>query len=263
MRTLRLLLIAALGAVPATAAAQKTIAPAHRDQEPGRGRPWYVTAGGFATSLRNPFLREPGTEDGGGPELHTRQIVSTAGGRLGVGYRAERFGGEIAFSYWRSAQLDDFIFYQPGFQDSTNYSDVSVGLWQVDLVVLVRPVRGAPVWMYGLLGMGQQQKHYTLSNNDASFFNGRRELSEMNYTPGLGVRLQPLRQIAVFAEARWLPGDQSTTVPDEGCWIYTYYRRSRTPHLSVRGTRGTRVEACQTDTNFGHLLSAGVTINLP
>lgn len=258
MRTRGALLIAVLGVLPQAAAAQKDFGPATRGEGRDRGRPWYVTAAGFATSMRNPFLREPGTEDGGGPELQTRQIVSTMGGRLGVGYRAERFGGEIAFSYWSSARLDDFIFYQPGFQDSTNYRDVTVGLWQVDLVVLVRPVRGAPAWLYGVLGMGQQQKNYTLSNNDASFFNGRRELSEMNYTPGLGVRLQPVRQIALFAEARWLPGDQSTTVPDEGCYIYV--RRTGALQPSVRGTR---VEACKTNTNFGHLLSAGVTINLP
>lgn len=119
-------------------------------------------------------------------------------------------------------------------------------------------MRGAPPWIYGVLGMGQHRKNYTLSNNDASFFNGRRELSEMNYTPGLGVRLSPLRQVAMFAEARWLPGDQSTTVPSEGCYIYV--RRSATVSASVRGSR---VENCQTNTDFSHLLSAGVTINLP
>lgn len=259
-------LVAALLLVPHALPAQKVLTPAPGqapdDRTAPRERRWYVTAGAFASSLRNPFLREPGTEDGGGPELQTRQIADVMGGRFGFGYRGNRFGGEIAFSYWSSAQLNNFIYFNPGMGDSTRYSDVSVGLWQVDLVVLARPIRGVPVWAYGVLGMGQQQKNYTLSDNASPFFNGRRELSEMNYTPGVGLRITPLRFVGVFAEARWLPGDRSTTVPDEGCWIYTYYRRGA-PNLSVTGTRDTQIEECKTNTDFGHVLSAGVTINLP
>jgi len=217
------------------------------------------------TTYRDPFLREPGPRGVGSREIQTGQTVQTVGGRVGWLATLRRFGIEAGLSYWRVG-LSDFHYVNPPTQsDSVAYSDASVGLLQGDILLLVMPARGVPLYVYGVLGMGQWRRAYTLSGSVFPEWDGPRTANEFEYTYGLGLRLSPIRQLSLVAEYRWVPGDLTSSIPAGGCYIYYSRRGSRDLSASVSGARGaSSIPDCPpASEKAGSLFSLGVAVAVP
>ena len=264
-RSLAFLLLAGLVAVaPSTASAQKprtkpTAAPRVRNTR----QAWSLTL--FRSTYSNPFLREPGAA-GGGSEVKTGQSVGTTSGRLGwMLMLRERAGIELGVNYLR-VPLRDFQYNAAfGGSDTIGYGGASVTLVQGDIVLLGAPWRGTPLYVTGILGMGLARKAFTTTGNVFADWDGPRTLSEFGYSFGLGFRYSPIRQLSVVGEYRWVPGDQTTSIPMGGCYIY--YRSERGPgglSSSLAGQRAaSRIPDCKSRTDNGHIASIGVAIAVP
>ena len=217
------------------------------------------------TTYHDPFLREPGPQGVGALELQTGQTVQTVGGRVGWLATIGRFGLEVGVSYLRTG-LTDFHYFNPvSLPDTVAYSNVSVGLVQADFLLLAKPSASVPLYVYGILGMGQSRRSYTLTGSVFPEWDGPRKASEFGYTYGLGLRLSPIRQLSLVAEYRWVPGDLTQSIPGGGCYVY-YSRNGRSDlSASVTVARGaSRIPDCPPATQeAGSLLSLGVSVAVP
>jgi opacity protein-like surface antigen len=217
------------------------------------------------TTYHDPFLREPGPQGGSSQELQTGQTVQTVGGRVGWLATFGRFGLEAGMSYLRVG-LSDFHYFNPPSQpDSVAYSNVAVGLLQADILLMAKPSTSVPLYVYGILGMGQWRRSYTLTGNVFPEWDGPRTANEFEYTYGLGLRLSPIRQFSLVAEYRWVPGDLTSSIPAGGCYIYYSRQGGRGLSASVTGARGaSSTPDCPPATyKSGSLLSLGVAVAVP
>jgi opacity protein-like surface antigen len=256
--------VALVGAV-ATAAAQKPAfgSPARAPRSGGIHHSLSVTL--FHTTWNDPFLREPNTAGFSSSEIQTGQKVGTIGGRVGWLATLGRAGLEVGVSFLRVGLADFRYRNPPMFDSAVTYSGVSIALVQADFLLLFKPARDIPLHVYGVLGMGQSRRAYTLSGSPFPEWDGPRKTNEFGYSWGFGLRLSPIRQFALFAEYRWVPGDLTSSIPAGGCYVY-YSRAGRAGiSASLDGTGGSAsIPDCKPATQeSGNLLSLGAALAVP
>jgi hypothetical protein len=217
------------------------------------------------TRFSDPIFREPGP--GGGSELPVSGSLTTWGARGSATFwPVRRVGIEGGLLILGQARFDDFVFADDfgggGQGGNVAYDDPAVQLWFFDLGLQIRLMQRAPLFVSGVLGMGQERESYTISGAAFPEWNGNKTLNEFQYSYGLGAQVGPYRHVALFGEWRAVPGDLTTEIPHGGCYIYVYYQTAALQGVS--GVANQSAPACKSGTqNRASLLSVGLSISFP
>lgn len=217
------------------------------------------------TRFSDPIFREPGP--GGGSELPVSGSLTTWGIRGSATlWPISRLGVEAGVLVLGRARFDDFVFTDEfgggGSGSNVSYDEPTVQLWFFDLGLRFRLTPRAPLFVSGVLGMGQERESYAITGAAFPEWNGSKTLSEFQYSYGIGAQVGPFRHVALFGEWRVVPGDLITEIPGGGCHIYVYSQAA-----ALQGTPGVGFQdapACKRGTkNRATLLSVGLSISLP
>ncbi len=174
-----------------------------------RPKGFYVSS--YYTSVADPFFKQPS----GSSELSVSQSASTFGFNVNYLYLDDDFGGGLGITYW-STKFNSFQ--APAQEGSTNYvayKDPSLSLFFVDLQLHVLPWK-IPLSFYGMLGLGSGNETYTISGATSPFtsWNGPKDISEFQYSYGLGIQVFLWKFISLQTEIRWVPGQLTTEYRD-------------------------------------------------
>lgn len=175
---------------------------------------WTYASGLFVHStysiLDRPIFRPPG---GNGRQIPVRLSKSTFGFAGGFESIGEQFGYGLGVSYW-SVTIPDFRYDAwegtgsptPSFVD---FAQPTFKLLLVDLYLHLLPWERGMLDLFVHLGMGSRMNAYTITQAESPFEDwvGSHSISEFEFSYGVGLRLQPVGFLSVFAEYRLAPGD--------------------------------------------------------
>jgi opacity protein-like surface antigen len=178
-----------------------------------RPKGFYIS--GFHTRVMDPFFKQPSGND----ELTVSQSADVISYNLSYLYLDDDFGGGIGLTYWNSS-FDSFQ--APAQDGSTNnvaYKNPSLSMFFVDLQLHFLPWK-APISFYGVLGLGSGNETYTISGATSPFtdWNGAKDISEFQYSYGIGVQVFLWRFVSLQTEIRWIPGQMTIEYSD---YLYT------------------------------------------
>jgi hypothetical protein len=187
-------LVLALGVSPAAAAVPK----------PHRG----FFLGASYHSMWSPLFKEaPGTGE--------LQIDMSSGGLSFMGgyeYNWDKFGVAGRLSYFGGGFESFTASEMPGSKTTVKYADPKLSFIFFDMILQWFPVANVFA-INGFLGLGSGTEKYTISGATFSDWNGAKDISEFDFSYGLGLRLSPVTWMSLFAELRWIPG--VGTAPDQ------------------------------------------------
>ncbi|MFQ5569958.1 MAG: hypothetical protein ACE5G0_09805 [Rhodothermales bacterium] len=204
----------------------------------------------LSSSFNQPILRQPS----GGSELPLDQSERIWGGKVSwIPYARGIIAFEVGLVHWR-ANFEGFQYSDEftQFSDPTVYDDPSVALTFVDLAMHVAPWRRVPMSVYGVLGMGAEKEKYRISQAAFSEWDGQKNVTEFQYSYGLGLRLFPVRYVSLLAEYRWVPGDLYFEGGSRTCY---HFSSSAYGSWSSCGSGDTKY--------FTKLFSAGLIVSFP
>lgn len=178
-----------------------------------------ISLGAGYFNLGNPIWRKPS----GHEEVTLGQSGSSYGPRIGfmvsgtkAGLGAELFGFSKSFPQFAIPRYESA-------QDTvkTTYDSPTYTLANMDLTLHWFPAPNT-LSFYGLLGMAMRKEAFTISGAFGDWDNGSKSYSEFVYSFGVGARLAVLKRVALNADYRWIPGDNTTECSDVGKLIKNY-----------------------------------------
>ncbi len=185
------------------------------------------------SSVSGPTFRFPS----GSEQLSVSQSKGVPSFVLGYDIGSGYFGIGLRGSYF-SAGFQNFATPDiPGGMDIVGYSSPKYSMFMADILLHWAPARSNIFSIYGFLGLGGSSKTYTVSNSVFPEWNGAKSLTEFEYSYGLGLRIRPVRFVAIFGDVRLIPGDRTIVgrnfLYSDGTYDYYEYGDAYTSHFTT------------------------------
>jgi hypothetical protein len=178
---------------------------------PGPHRGLFIS--GSFQSMWSPLFKEAS----GSGEIPVDQSAGGASFAGGYEYNWDKFGVGARLAYF-GGRFDGFSASEmPGSPTTVKYADPKLSFIFFDMIVRWFPVANV-LGIDGFLGLGSKTESYTISGSNFPDWNGAKTSSEFDFSYGLGVRLNVVTAVSLFAELRWIPG-LGTPSSSEYYWI--------------------------------------------
>jgi hypothetical protein len=197
--------------------------------------------GGVFTTIKNPTFR---------PISHEVVIPQTAylpGFNGGYWLDTRHLGMGTRIFVWHTSFEDFATEEMPGSPTIISLSEPTFSHISLDLLLEWIIPRKSFFGIYGLAGLALSRESYFISGATFDIWNGEKNLTEFDYSYGLGIRISPIKWISIISEIRWIPGVATTP-------LKFLYSKNNVNYYAASGE--TRVK------NKTPVISAGLSLNL-